>query len=85
MCDDCPIDDLMVVTSFQGLTTSGASYSWEILVMGFGLRNALFIFKLLMTHVLDPFRYFSVIVHLDDICIYYSIIIGGILIIFEKY
>jgi len=38
--------------------------------MGFGLCNATTTFTRLMTHVLDPFILFLVIVYLDDICIY---------------
>ena len=42
----------------------------KMMMMGFGLCNALATFTRRMTHVLNPFTHLFVIVYLDDICIY---------------
>jgi hypothetical protein len=70
MLDDGLTDDSIVATSFQGFTPSGAPCLMEMLVMGFGLCNALVTFTRLMTHVLDLYIQFFVIVYLNDLCIY---------------
>jgi hypothetical protein len=70
MSDDGPSDDSIVATTFQGLTPNGSPCLLEMLVMRFGLCNALATLTRLMTHVLDPFIHHFVIVYLDDICIY---------------
>jgi hypothetical protein len=59
--------DLIVATSFQGLTPNGAPYLLEIVVMGFYLCNALATFTRLMTQVLDPFIHLCVTVYSDGI------------------
>ncbi len=41
MSDDSPQDDSIDAIAFQGLTPNGASCLLEMLVMGFGLCNAL--------------------------------------------
>ena len=55
MPDDGPQDDSIVATAFQGLTPNGASCLLDILIMGFGLCNALAIFSRLTNHVLEPY------------------------------
>jgi hypothetical protein len=70
MFDDGPTDDSIAATTVQGLTPNGAPCLLEMLVIGFGLCNALATFTRLITHVLDPFIHLFVIVYLDDICIY---------------
>ena len=70
MSDDCPTDDSIASTIFQGLTPNGAICLLEMLVMGFGLCNAPTNFTRLMTHVLNLFIHLFAIVYLDDICIY---------------
>ncbi len=71
MLDDGPLDDSIAATTFQGLTPNRVlPCLLEMLVMGFGLCNALATFTRLMTHVIDPFIHPIVIVYLDGICIY---------------
>ncbi len=67
MFDDGPTDELIVATTFQGLTLNGAPCVLEMLVMGFGLFNAPATYTRLMTHVLDSFIHLFVIVYLDGI------------------
>ena len=55
MSNDGPSDDSIAATTFQGLTPSGSPCLLEMLVMGFGMCNALATFTRLMTHVLGPF------------------------------
>ena len=62
MSDDGPSDDSIVATIFQGLTPNGYPCLLEILVVEFGLCNALATFTRLMTHVLDLFIHQIVIV-----------------------
>jgi hypothetical protein len=72
MSDDGRTDDSIDATTFQGFTPNGAPCLLEMLVMGFGLCNALATFTRLMTHVLDPVIHLFVIVSLDDMCIYFK-------------
>ena len=67
---DGPSYDSNAPTTFQGLTPNGSPCLLKMLVMGFGLCNALATFTCLMTHVLNPFIHQLVIVYLDDIFIY---------------
>ena len=71
MSDDGPQDDFIAATTFQGLTPNGASCLLEMLVMGFGICNALatYIFPTYELCV-GTLYYQFVIVYLDDICIY---------------
>ena len=68
--DDGPQDDSIGATAFQGLTPNGTSCLLEMLVMGFGLCNALATFSRLMNHVLEPYINKFVIVYLDYTFIY---------------
>jgi hypothetical protein len=71
MSEDGMTVDLIVATTFQGLTPNGASCLLKMLVMGFRLCNALAICTRLTTLVLDPFiNLVEVRVYLDDIYIY---------------
>jgi len=70
MSNDGPQDDSIAGTAFQGLTSNGASCLLEMLVMGFGLYNALVLFSRLMNHVMEHYINKSVIVYIADICIY---------------
>jgi hypothetical protein len=62
--------EYIIVTAFQGHTPNGAFCLLEMLVMGFGLCNALAAFSRLVNHVLEPCINKFVIVYVDDICIY---------------
>ena len=70
MSDDGPQDYSIAATAFQGLTPNGASCLMKMLVMGFGLLNALATFSRLMNHVLEPRINDFIIVYCDAICIY---------------
>ncbi len=67
MLDDGPQDDSIAATFFQCLTPNGASCLLDILVMGFGLCNALAVFSRLIDRVLEPYIHYCVVIYLDDV------------------
>ena len=52
--------DFIAATSFQGITSNGASCLLKMLVMGFGLCNALAKISRLINHVLEPYNKLSI-------------------------
>ncbi len=70
MSDDGPQDDSIAMTAFSGHTLNGAYCLLKVLIIGFGLCNALATFPRLMNHVLEPCSNNFFLVYLDDICVY---------------